>query len=100
MTKQHFHVLLEWDSEAGAWVTYVPMLNGLSTFGQSREEALAKTREAILGYLEAAEKEGIPLPEPAEMVDVGLPVPLRIRTVVTRLCTYLRDDGRIERIRR
>lgn len=74
MTNQHFQVLLEWDSEAGAWVTYVPALNGLSTFGDSREEALANTQEAILGYLEAAEKEGIPLPKPAEIVDVEVAV--------------------------
>lgn len=74
MTKQHFQVLLEWDSEADAWVTYVPALNGLSTFGDTREEALANTQEAILGYLEAAEKEGIPLPEPAELVDVEVAV--------------------------
>jgi predicted RNase H-like HicB family nuclease len=52
-------VLLEWDSEAQAWVTYAPSLNGLSTFGDTREEALANTREAILGYLEAAEEAGI-----------------------------------------
>jgi predicted RNase H-like HicB family nuclease len=37
-------------------------LNGLSTFGDTREEALANTREAIQGYLEAAAKEGITRP--------------------------------------
>ena len=46
MTTQHFHVLLEWDPEADAWVTYVPTLNGLSTFGETKEEALTNTREA------------------------------------------------------
>ena len=40
MATQHFHV---------------PTLNELSTFGGTREEALTNTREAILGYLEAAE---------------------------------------------
>lgn len=74
MTTQHFHVLLEWDPEADAWVTYVPTLNGLSTFGETKEEALANTREAILGYLEAAEKEGLPLPDPAELVDLEVAV--------------------------
>jgi predicted RNase H-like HicB family nuclease len=74
MTMHHYHVLLEWDPEAGAWVTYVPTLNNLSTFGESKEEALANTREAILGYLEAAEKEGLPLPEPAELVDLEVAV--------------------------
>jgi predicted RNase H-like HicB family nuclease len=45
------------------WVTYVPALNCLSTYGEIREQALANTREAILGYLEAAAKEGILVPE-------------------------------------
>jgi len=63
MTTRHFHVLLEWDPEADPWVTYVPTLNGLSAFGETKEEALANTREAILGYLEAAEKEGMASPD-------------------------------------
>jgi predicted RNase H-like HicB family nuclease len=74
MATQHFHVLLEWDPEAEAWVTYVPTLNGLSTFGETKEEALSNTREAILGYLEAAEKEGLSLPDPAELVDLEVAV--------------------------
>ena len=40
-------------------------LDHLSPYGETREEALAQTREAILGYLEAAAKEGLPIP-PAE----------------------------------
>lgn len=60
-----FHVLLEWDEPEGLWVSYVPGLNYLSTYGETREEALAMTREAILGYLEAAEKEGIAVDPPA-----------------------------------
>ncbi len=38
-----------------------PSVN-FSTHGDSRDEALEQTREAILGYLEAAVKEGIPVP--------------------------------------
>lgn len=71
---QHFQVLLEWDAEEEVWVTYVPTLNGLSTFGETREEALGQTREAILGYLEAAEKDGLPLPGTAELVDLEVAV--------------------------
>jgi len=70
----NFHVLIEWDAEAGVWVTYVPTLNGLSTFGETREEALDHTHDAILGYLEAAEKEGIPLAETAELVELKVAV--------------------------
>jgi len=69
---------LEWDAEDLAWVTYVPALDFLSTFGETREEALANTREAILGYLEAAEKEGLPVSPnnmEAELVSVEIAVP-------------------------
>ena len=43
MATQHYQVWLEWDSESDAWVTYVPALNGLSTFGETKDEALANT---------------------------------------------------------
>ena len=55
MTARRFKVVLEWDSGDSLWVTYVPALNHLSTFGE--------TREAILGYLETASAEGIQVPE-------------------------------------
>ena len=62
MTTRSFPVVLEWDEAARLWVTYVPALNFLSTDGTTREEALANTQEAILGYLEAASKEGLEVP--------------------------------------
>lgn len=62
MTTQRFRVLVEWDAGDRVWVTTVPALDGLSTYGESREEAIEQTREAILGYLEAGEKEGLPAP--------------------------------------
>jgi predicted RNase H-like HicB family nuclease len=58
---RQFQVFVEHDSSEKVWVTYVPALDHLSTFGSTRDEALENTREAILGYLEAAEKEGIKL---------------------------------------
>jgi predicted RNase H-like HicB family nuclease len=63
MATRRFRVLLECDAAAGEWVTLVPGLGSLSTYGETREEALDQTREAILGYLEAAAKEGLPIPE-------------------------------------
>jgi len=73
MAARRFKVLLEFDQEANAWVTYVPALDHISAFGETREAALDNTRELILGYLEAAEMEGLPVPtdtpEP-ELVDL------------------------------
>lgn len=62
MTDRGFEINLQWDAEDRVWVSHVPALNDLSTFGETPEEALTQTREAILGYLEALEKEGLPLP--------------------------------------
>jgi predicted RNase H-like HicB family nuclease len=59
MATRQFQVMLEWDDEVQVWVTYVPSLNFLSTYGATREDALAQTREAIAGYFEAAAKEGV-----------------------------------------
>ena len=66
-----YRVLLDWDEESRVWVTYVPELGNISTYGETEEEALAATREMILGYLEAAKKENI---EPHPMKLVELPV--------------------------
>lgn len=74
MNERSFQVLIERDVEAGLWVTHVPLLNGLSTYGESRAEALANTSEAIVGYLEAAEKEGIQVPELAELIELQVAV--------------------------
>lgn len=63
MVTRRFSVLLEWDPADRVWVSYVPALNHLSTYGETREDALAQTREAIAGYLEAAAKEGITVAE-------------------------------------
>ncbi len=69
--KQTFKVVLEWDAETRAWVTYVPTLEFLSTFGSTREEALDHTRDAILLYLESARDEGIEVAMPdCEVVDL------------------------------
>ena len=75
---RRFKVLLEWDAGDDVWVSYVPTLGYLSTYGDTREEALEQTREAILGYLEAAAKEGIPVPPPeaeTEVVDLEVAGP-------------------------
>lgn len=73
MTTRQFKVLLEWDADEQVWVSYVPALDFLSTYGETRAEAIEHTRQAIAGYLEAAAKEGIQVPRgqaKAELVDV------------------------------
>jgi predicted RNase H-like HicB family nuclease len=72
---RQFQVFVAYDPADKAWVTVVPALDHLSTFGSTHDEALAQTREAILGYLEAAEIEGIELridSTPAELVQIAV----------------------------
>jgi len=57
-----FNIVLEWDNEDQVWVSHVPDLGGISTYGDTLEEVVAQTREAILGYLETSAEQGLPLP--------------------------------------
>lgn len=65
-----YRVVLEFDPEEESWVTFVPSLDDISTWGKSKEEALENTSEAIVGHLEALKKEGLPLP-PSRSVEIA-----------------------------
>jgi predicted RNase H-like HicB family nuclease len=81
-----FKVFLEWDPDDRVWVTYVPVLNHLSTFGITRDEALRQTREAVVRYLEAAAEHGIPSPHDAgtaDIVEIEVSVPSAPRQPVS-----------------
>jgi predicted RNase H-like HicB family nuclease len=68
-TKSAFKMILDWDVGAQAWVTCVPSLGGISTFGNSLDEAILETREMVIGYLEAVEAEGLPRPDANLILD-------------------------------
>ena len=60
-------VRMEWDEDTEVWVTRVPELNNISTFGKTQEEALRQTRELVLGYIDTMQERHlrVPLPESA-----------------------------------
>lgn len=70
MAARRFQVEIEWDPDHEVWVTYVPALGHLSTYGETREEALAQTQDAVLGYLEAAAKDRLPVPDEQHQFDI------------------------------
>jgi len=49
--------------EDGYWVAICPSLPGCISQGQTQDEAVANIREAIEGYIEALEEDGLPVPE-------------------------------------
>lgn len=60
--RRRFRIVIQHDAEEDCWVTCVPALNHLSDWGETREEVVEHTREAVTGYLETLEKAGLPLP--------------------------------------
>ena len=51
--------------EDGWWVAEVPSLPGCVSQGSTKHEALRNVREAIDGWIETAEANGVPVPEDA-----------------------------------
>jgi len=46
----------------GFWVAEVPSLPGCVSQGETRERALENVRDAIAGYVDALESDGLPVP--------------------------------------
>ena len=55
-------VLIYPDPESDYWVAECPSLPGCFSQGESREDALANIREAIVLYLEVLREDGRPVP--------------------------------------
>ena len=69
--QRRFKVVLEQDIADGGYTVTVPGLPGCITEGDTVEEALNNAQEAIQGYLEALEKEGLPLPQDSPRLIFG-----------------------------
>ena len=50
-------------AEEGDWLAHIPVLNGLTTEGQTLEVAKCIVRDAIKGYLKTLQKNNLPIPE-------------------------------------
>lgn len=60
-TEYSFTVLFE-PAEEGGYVATCPALPGLVTQGETLEEARAMAADAIRGYIESLQKDGLPIP--------------------------------------
>jgi antitoxin HicB len=72
--KREYTIILDPDPDGGFTVT-VPALPGCVTEGDTREEAIANAREAILLYIESLVEDGEPIPDdhpPAELLKVAV----------------------------
>jgi antitoxin HicB len=55
-----FHVVVEPDEDV--WMAYCPALQGCTTWGRTRGEALKNIEEAVQAYVESLLKHGEPIP--------------------------------------
>jgi len=58
------HINIFWSEEDGGYIADIPDLEACSAFGRTPEEALKEVEVAKTAWLEAAEAEGKPVPEP------------------------------------
>jgi predicted RNase H-like HicB family nuclease len=73
MGTHEYTIILEPDPEDGGFTVLVPALPGCITEGDTREEAIANAKEAILLYLESLLADGEEIP-----VDVPNPEVLKV----------------------
>ena len=55
-------IRMHWEDESRAWVTVIPHLGHLSTFGDTEQEALDNTAEMLLAWVESSEANGLKIP--------------------------------------
>ena len=64
--------ILEWDEDAQAYSATCPELNFVSSFGESREEAIANLKDAIQLMLEPIPDELLDTTGSREVVELAL----------------------------
>ena len=74
-----YSLTIEFHEDEGGYVAYFPALPGCHTWGKTYEEAVKNAEEALIGYLEALQKNGETIPQedqPAGEVSLGVVVNL------------------------
>ena len=60
----HYHYYSFFDEPSGEYVAECREIPGLSGIGESAPEALMELKDAITGWLEVIQEDGLPVPEP------------------------------------
>jgi antitoxin HicB len=58
-----YSLSIEFHEDEGGYLAFFPALPGCHTWGASYEEAVKNAEEALLGYLEALQKNGEAIPQ-------------------------------------
>ena len=60
----HYEIIIYWSAQDQAFIADVPELPGCMAHGASHEEALSNAKQAMTLWLEVAQDEGQPVPNP------------------------------------
>jgi predicted RNase H-like HicB family nuclease len=69
-----YALTVQFHPEEGGYLAFFPALPGCHTWGDTYEEAIKHAEEALIGYLEALQKNGEEIPEgdrPSGNVSLG-----------------------------
>ena len=64
ITGKRYEIIIFWSDKDRAFLADVPELPGCMAHGASHEEALRNAQEAIQLWIETAEEDGRPVPQP------------------------------------
>ncbi len=59
-----YSLIIDWSPEDAAFIVTVPELPGCRTHGETYEEAVAQAQDAIEGWLDVANQDGVDPPPP------------------------------------
>ena len=65
-----YTIILDPDDEGMGYTVLVPALPGCVTQGRTREEAIARAKEAIAVYIESLKADGEPVPHESQPIEV------------------------------
>lgn len=71
MNPHHYSLEITWDTEDQIYIVNVPELPGCRTHGKNYEEAIRNASDIIDLWIEAAEKDGLPVPPPRTYSDTA-----------------------------
>jgi predicted RNase H-like HicB family nuclease len=72
-----YSLMIEHHEHDGGYLAYFPALPGCHTWGATYEKAVKNAEEALIGYLEALQRNGEKLPNDHSPQEVSLGVTVR-----------------------
>jgi len=73
---------LKLEQHEDGFLAYFPALRGCQTWGRTYEEAVTRSEEALVGYLEALRLNGDEFPEEGPLEGVALGLMVAVPTIV------------------